>query len=118
MTRLAPESSSSQRARILRLLIEARGTEVPLPEIAECACQYGARIFELRKLGFVILNRTEDIDGSRRSWFRLVAGPPEASSPARPAAAELDNNDPQTIPPNEKSDRREQFQLFPAKDPR
>jgi hypothetical protein len=104
MTRPA-ESSSSQRARILRLLIEARGTEVPLPEIAECACQYGARIFELRRLGFVILNRIEEIDGSRRSWFRLVSGPPEASSPATPAAA------PQL-------EREETLPLFPERNPR
>jgi hypothetical protein len=83
----APESSRTQRARILRLLIEASGAEVPLPEIAACACQYGARIFELRRLGFVILNRTEDRDGERRSWFRLVSGPPQADT-STPAAAD------------------------------
>ena len=111
MTRPAPGSSSSQRARILRLLIEARGREVPLPEIAACACQYGARIFSLRKMGFVIENRTQEIDGVRQSFFRLVSSPAQAS----PATAERDD-DPQTIPPNVKSDPREQLQLFSPKE--
>jgi len=115
MTRPAPESSSSQRARILRLLIEARGREVPLPEIAACACQYGARIFSLRKRGFVILNRTEERDGVRHSFFRLVSSPVQASSPATAPAAERGDN-PQTIPPNVKSDPREQLRLFSQKE--
>lgn len=84
---LAPESANTQRARILNLLIEARGREVPLPEISACACQYGARIFELRRLGFVILNRTEDRDGVRHSFFRLVSGPSQADT-STPAAAD------------------------------
>jgi len=112
MTRPAPESSSSQRARILRLLIEARGREVPLPEIAACACQYGARIFSLRKRGFVILNRTEERDGVRHSFFRLVSSPAQAEPST---AAERDDN-PQTIPPNVKSDPREQLPLFSTKE--
>jgi hypothetical protein len=112
MTRPAPGSSSSQRARILRLLIEARGREVPLPEIAACACQYGARIFSLRKMGFVIENRTQEIDGVRHSFFRLVSSPTQAS----PATHAERDDDPQTIPANVKSDPREQFQLFPPKE--
>jgi hypothetical protein len=80
MTRPAPESSSSQRARILRLLMEARGGWVPSPEIAACAQQYNSRLFDLRRLGFRIENRTEEIDGARHSWFRLV--PTSSTSPA------------------------------------
>jgi hypothetical protein len=34
--------------------------------------QYNSRIFELRKSGFNIENRTESIEGIRHSWFRLV----------------------------------------------
>jgi hypothetical protein len=83
----APESANTQRSRILNLLIEARGREVPLPEIAACACQYGARIFELRRLGFKILNRTEERDGERLSWFRLISGPPQADT-STPAVAD------------------------------
>jgi hypothetical protein len=55
------------------MLIEARGKWIPLPEIAACAAQYNARIFELRRLGFAIENRTKEIDGVRHSWFRLGA---------------------------------------------
>jgi hypothetical protein len=54
MTRPVPESSSTQRARILRLLIEVKGGWVPSPEIAACAQQYNARLFELRRLNFRI----------------------------------------------------------------
>jgi hypothetical protein len=115
MTRPAPESSSSQRARILRLLIEVRGGWVPSPEIAACAQQYNSRLFDLRRLGFRIENRTEEIDGARHSFFRLVSSPAQASSPAMSPAAERDD-DPQTIPPSVKSDPREQFQLFSLKE--
>ncbi|MGC2331872.1 MAG: hypothetical protein WA581_10485 [Candidatus Acidiferrales bacterium] len=83
----APQSAKTQRAHILRLLIDARGAWVPAPEIAGCAMQYNARVFELRKLGFTIENRTETVNGVRHSWFRLVppsenfvADPPPASS--------------------------------------
>ena len=67
----------TQQARILRLLIDARGQWVALPEIMACAAQYNARIFELRRLEFDIENRTQvDTEtGARHSWFRLVARP-------------------------------------------
>jgi hypothetical protein len=68
----ALKSAKGQRSRILGLLVEARGGWVPLPEIIKCAAQYNARIFELRRLGFKIENRTEEIDGARHSWFRLL----------------------------------------------
>jgi len=72
-----PQSAKTQRGTILRLLIEARGGWVSSPEIAACAQQYNARIFELRKLGFCIENRTETVPGTgaRRSWFRLINSP-------------------------------------------
>jgi hypothetical protein len=114
MTRAAPESANTQRAKILGLLIAARGQWVPLLEISACACQYGARIFEARRLGFRIENRTKEIDGVRRSWFRLISGPVQIEPSTSPAAERDDN--PQTIPPNEKSDPREQLQLFSPKE--
>jgi hypothetical protein len=113
MTRPAPESSSSQRARILRLLIEARGGWVPSPEIAACAQQYNSRVFDLRRLGFRIENCTEEIDGARHSWFRLV--PTSSAAPAA-AAERADVVSPQTIPPNGNSDPREQLPLFSPKE--
>jgi Helix-turn-helix domain len=66
--------NKTQSAAILRLLIEARGAGVPLPQIM-CAGQYSARICELRKQGFRIENRTaRQADGARHSWFRLLPG--------------------------------------------
>lgn len=62
----------NQRDRILALLIEARGQWVPLPQILDLKIsQFGARIKELRGLGFKIRNRVEVRDRQRRSWYRL-----------------------------------------------
>ncbi len=74
-----------QRDAILAILVAARGQWVPLPEITKCAAQYNTRIFELRRLGFRILNRTQDVGGERHSWFRLElsvpVSAPQAASP-------------------------------------
>jgi hypothetical protein len=77
----APQSATTQREHILRLLTDARGAWVPAPEIMACAAQYNARIFELRRRSFTIENRTETDSetGARHSWFRLV-------SPSAPCA--------------------------------
>jgi hypothetical protein len=75
-------SKATQRTRILALLTSARGDWVPLPQITACAAQYNARVYELRRLGFKIVNRTRDVDGVRHSWFRLESGP-VAPSPAK-----------------------------------
>lgn len=74
----------TQRGRILELLISARGDWVPLPKITECAAQYNSRIHELRHLGFLIENRTKEIDGVRHSWFRLVRGPEQSAGGPQP----------------------------------
>jgi hypothetical protein len=76
-----------QSERILAVLRSANGAWVPLPEIlALGVAQYNARIFELRRHGLTIENRTETVDGVRHSWFRLVDPPaatgPEPSKPA------------------------------------
>jgi hypothetical protein len=64
---------ATQRAAILRILLEAKGAWVPLPRITACAAQYNARIFELRRLGWIIENRAEtQPDGERHTWFRLT----------------------------------------------
>lgn len=78
-------SASTQREKIVDLLTSAAGQWVPLPEIAACACQYGARIFEARRSGFRIENKTQEIDGVRRSWFRLIQSVQVEPAPA-PAA--------------------------------
>lgn len=75
----------TQRDRILRLLSDAQGGWVPLPDILALGiAQYNARIFELRRLGgFNIENRTEtDTEtGERHSWFRLVFSPCATGKP-------------------------------------
>jgi len=68
----------TQREQILNLLFSARGGWVPLPKIAACAAQYNARVLELRRLGYRIANRTQDVNGVRHSWFRLESGPSPA----------------------------------------
>ena len=70
-----------QSEAILALLRSSHGAWVPLPEILALGiAQYNARIWECRKRGLNIENRTETIDGVRRSWFRVVElKPPPAS---------------------------------------
>jgi hypothetical protein len=83
-------NSCTQRTRILERLISARGDWVPLPEITACAAQYNARIFELRRLGFQIENRTKEINGVRHSWFRLINQPSAVSEKQSPGASRLE----------------------------
>lgn len=75
--------TKTQAAALLRLLIEAHGSWVPLPEILKLGiAQYGARVLELRRLGFNIENRTERVTGTRQrhSWFRLLNSPSQSGS--------------------------------------
>ena len=96
--RPAPENSATQRGRILRLLIEARGDWIPSPTIAAIAQQYNARLFELRRLNFRIENRTEERNGIRCSWFRLVPGRVQVEPTAAPSAERVDSINSQTKP--------------------
>ena len=72
-----------QSDRILSILRSANGTWVPLPEILALGiAQYNSRIWDLRKRGLNIENRTETVDGVRHSWFRFVESPaPEPPAP-------------------------------------
>lgn len=89
----------TQRTRILDLLRSHEGEWVPLSEILDLRIgQYNARVFELRRLGFVIDNRTErDDSGAVRSWFRLVTPQgdwfTEATGNPRAAAAQTRPDD-------------------------
>ena len=84
-----PLQRKTQRAAILRLLIDARGGWVSLPQILDLhISQFGARIFELRRAGFRIENRTErDDSGVVHSWYRLVAFPGAPPPPPKPEPA-------------------------------
>jgi hypothetical protein len=88
MTKPNTYRTTIQSERILRLLRTAAGSWVPLPEIQACAAQYNARIFELRKRGFRIENRTELVDDSRHSWFRLLPGDTRFNPSPKPAPPE------------------------------
>jgi hypothetical protein len=77
------DSHGTQRSKILAELVSARGDWVPLPSILELTIsQFGARIFELRRLGFRVVNRTRNVNGVKHSWYRLEPGP-GAPSPSK-----------------------------------
>jgi hypothetical protein len=59
-----------QECRILRRL-EERGEWVSALELSRLSLQYCARLFSLRKRGYVIENRLEVHDGKRRGFYLL-----------------------------------------------
>lgn len=61
---------NSQCARILALL--EGGEWVPAYKLADVALQYNARIWQLRRRGYQIENRTEEVDGVVHSAYRLA----------------------------------------------
>jgi hypothetical protein len=87
-----PPSANSQCGRILKLLTDAKGAWVPMPELMKLAAQYSARVKELRDAGFAIENRTETVDGVRHGWFRLPVAPPKPIAPVSIGAG------PETMP--------------------
>ena len=85
-----PGYSSNQQSQILALLRAAHGGWVPLPKILALGiAQYNARIFSLRRAGFDIQNRIEEVDGVRHSWFRLVEPTPTPEPPRPKSYAEV-----------------------------
>jgi hypothetical protein len=65
-----------QRQRTLDILLAAHGREVPSVALSRISLQYGARVKELRELGFRIVNRTERRGGQVYGYFRLEADIP------------------------------------------
>ncbi len=68
----------TQADLLLSMLREARsqGRAVELPAIMRAGiAQHGARLFELRERGFVIVNEMERYDGIIRSRYRLTFDP-------------------------------------------
>jgi hypothetical protein len=62
-----------QQQKLKALLLRAHGEWVELPEILDLKIsQFGARVLELRRMGYDIQNRQETRDGKKRSWYRLV----------------------------------------------
>ena len=70
----------TQRSRVLRLLQESSNQWVPSYRLAEIALQYGARVYELRKQGYKIDNKMQEVNGQTHGAFRLVV---PAASQAR-----------------------------------
>jgi Helix-turn-helix domain len=69
------DSKKTQQARILALLLRARGGWVPLSQILDLQIsQFGSRILELRRSGFAIENEQEIVGGHRHSRYRLLPG--------------------------------------------
>ena len=69
---------TNQQQAIFNVLRDRAGEWVPLPEILKLGiAQYGARLLELRRMGYAIENKTiEIINGQRHTAFRLVAQKP------------------------------------------
>ena len=69
-----PQAKKTQRERLLELFLSAHGAEVGLPQILSLQIsQFGARLKELRALGFNIQNRQEHHGGQTYSFYRLVS---------------------------------------------
>jgi hypothetical protein len=85
-------SRNTHQAKVLGRLIEARGEEVPAPELARVGgLQFQTRIWEIRhELGLKVENRTERRDGQVLSWYRLVPNAME------PISAPVSQDDPQS----------------------
>lgn len=62
----------TQEAKILKLLLEARGGWVAAPELAKISLQYCRAIAMLRRTGLQILNRVEHRGKTRHGFYRLV----------------------------------------------
>ena len=107
-------TAKTQRARILRLLIDARGAWVPLPEIMACAAQYNARILELRRAGFNIPKpRVETINGQKHTWYRLLSSPVAAPVSSFSAAKPSKSWEQVCAEREEKMRQPESFELVP-----
>jgi hypothetical protein len=68
---IAESKRQTQRARILALLISSTGW-ISLPELLALAiCRYSARIFELRRQGYLIEMEFRTVGGRQISFYRL-----------------------------------------------
>jgi hypothetical protein len=77
-------SGKNQRQRILDLLLSVHGGEVPSMALSRISLQYGARVKELRGMGFRISNRTERRGGKVYGYFSLGRAPAPGPNPSNP----------------------------------
>lgn len=73
-----PGLFGGQKEQILKILLACRGQWVPAYELASHALQYNARIFSLRREGYVIENRTQRVGRQVQGTFRLISCPGES----------------------------------------
>jgi hypothetical protein len=76
----------SQTQRILWLLDAAWPNWTPAPQLSKISLQYGARIFALRKKGWLIQNRVRIVNGIKHGEFRLGPRPTPSSAELRRSA--------------------------------
>ena len=76
--------------RIAELLRQHAGQWVSLQQILQLGiAMYAARIWQLRhELGLNIENRTETVNGTKHSWYRLAETSPTSTVLAPPPRAE------------------------------
>jgi hypothetical protein len=79
-------ASKNQRQLILDLLLS--GDEIPSVALSRISLQYGARVKELREMGFKISNRTERHAGNVRGYFRLDSAHTPEHKPSKPKGGE------------------------------
>lgn len=61
---------TTQAERLRRMFMSKPNEYIPLYEILQMGiAQYNARIFDLRKAGMKIVNKTKSVDGETHSWF-------------------------------------------------
>lgn len=62
-----------QQQKIYDLLRQHTNAWVSLPSLmALGVAQYNSRILDLRRMGYIIENRTQVVNGVKHSWYRLV----------------------------------------------
>ena len=92
------DAPKNQEQRILWLLESSWPNEVPALALARISLQYSARIFALRKKGWLITNRVETVDGVKHGFFRLGPRPIPASKELRRQLAHLKYQPPSIAP--------------------
>ncbi len=70
---------TTQTENIKHLFLDHPNEWIPLPTIMPFSAQYNARIFELRRSGMNIINKTQEVEGIKRSWYMYEQVKVEAS---------------------------------------
>lgn len=62
----------TQSDKIESLFKRSPGSWIPCYDLIKYSLQYNARIFELRRKGMVIENKTKTVSGHKHSWYRYL----------------------------------------------